>query len=50
MPKDKTIKAKAAASNDNQPKISDIGKASHKQSLAENKEPVAMPPFTSGII
>jgi len=49
MPKDKVIKAKAAS--DKEASISDIGKGKKSaKSLAETKEPVAMPPFTSGII
>jgi len=55
MPKDKTFKAKVAASNsDATPTLSDIGlgKVTTAKSLAqaETKEPEAFPPFTSGLI
>lgn len=57
MPKDKSFKAKVAASNnDATPTLSDIGlgntKVANAKSLAqaETKEPEAMPPFTSGLI
>lgn len=47
MPKDKSLKAKAAKNNETP--ISDIAKKS-KKNLVEVKDPVALPPFTSGLV
>jgi hypothetical protein len=49
MPKDKALKASAA--KDKEMPLVEIGRQhAKKHSLAESKEPNAMPPFTSGLI
>ena len=50
MPKDKALKAKTVSDKDQS--ITDIGRSDKKsvKHLAQKKDPVAMPPFTSGII
>ena len=51
MPKDKALKAKSV--NDKEVPLTDIGRAGKKSSnkqLSQTKDPIAMPPFTSGII
>jgi hypothetical protein len=51
MPKDKALKAKAI--NDKDVPLADIGRAGKKSSakvLTQIKDPIAMPPFTSGIV
>jgi len=54
MPKDNKIKAKATSKETPISEIAKTKHASHSKSsskaLSQTKEPVAMPPFTSGII